>query len=980
MKRLIAIVLFVVLFPAAAAATDLRYELDVRVDTGHRRIAGRARLTAGKPVDLHLSTVGLGRLQLDGKPLSAENGRLTISLVPGEARVLTFAAVFSASRANYMDSDNVFLTGNWYPRPDGLLATYALTVRLPGGFSAVSEADAVNVDKNETAGIFHFQFAHPVDGISLAASRNYKVAVDRYKDIRLEAYFFAEDAALARVYLSFARKYLAMYENMLTPYPYRRFVVAENLMPTGYSFPTYTLLGKAVVRLPFITRTSLGHEILHQWFGNSVYIDATGGNWSEGITDYLADYHFADMDGRGARFRKQILIDFDAYAHADRAMPVAAFISRHNKMESTIGYGRAAMIFHALERRMGKETFLTALRAFITANRFRRASWDDIRAAFETAGRTDLKAFFDQRLHRADIPSLTVTPASVVVDRGQLMLDFDLIQKDPPVALQVPVTIETPGRKTTRVIDFHQTRKSIRLPLDEPPTRVVLDEGYDLMRRLDPAEIPPTLAKIMGRESLRVITPDGRPGKYRSVIEALGVAKITWQSSEAVTVDNIRGHSLVIAGFQSPPARMLFGRQPVYTDGVRLRMYPNPYDEKEVIALLHVKNSGEAEAIVRTLPHYGRYSRLVFNGGKATEKRQAPAAAGIPVLSRPETTIVRPDPAATLDDILPALISRRVIYVGEQHDRFAHHINQLVLIKRLHDAGRKVAVGMEMFQRPYQPALDAYLAGRIDEHRFLKESAYFEKWRFDYNLYKPIIDYARENRIPVVALNIDGDISRQVARKGIDALSSADRKRLPGEMDFTDRRYRYDLQKIFRMHKKEHRLNQFDFFFQAQVLWDETMAESVHRYLAAHPDTTMVVLAGNGHVQYKYGIPQRGYRRNGFPYAVIVQDEAAMPGIADFVLRTTPIKGKKAPLLGVGIEETEKGVRVVRVTDGSPADKAGIKKDDTIVGLAEKPVKDLVDLKYILFYTPMGATVAIAVDRRGRRLTRQITLSDFEFN
>jgi uncharacterized iron-regulated protein len=974
--RVLCVVLIACCLPVNATATDLKFTLDVTVDTDQRKITGIARLAVAQKTDVHLSTHHLGQLQLDGKALPVGREKVTIELSAGTERILTFESAFTTSDANYIGPKNVFLTGNWYPRPDDLVE-YALSVTLPKGFLAVSEADSVDVRKNEKTDTFRFQFNHPVDGLSLAASQNYVLTKDNYHDIDLEAYFFAEDADLAVDYLTFTKKYLAMYEKMLTPYPYRRFVIVENLFPTGYSMPTYTLLGKAVVRLPFITRTSLGHEILHQWFGNSVYIDHSGGNWAEGVTNYLADHHYADLEGRGAAFRKQIIVNYEAYVNASNAMPVTAFSYRRNKAESAIGYGKAAMVFHALRKRLGEKDYMAAMRDFLTTNLFRQASWKHIEKSFEKISQTDLTDYFSQSIERDDLPRLRVEDPNLVVDRGRLMLNFILVQDQPPYHLQVPVTIHTANKKTTRFINVDKEKEPVNLPLDEPPLRVVIDENYDLMRTLDPAEVPAVFARIMGKDEILVVTSDKQAGKYQPVIRALSVDQVTYRTPEAVTFDEIKAHTVIFAGFQLPIVNMLFGRQPTYPDGVRLDVHQNPYNPEETILLLHVKNIGEARAVQKKLPHYGKYGKLVFNNGKLTHKQQPRTQAGIPVLNRPPVTVIKPDPVTTLDDILPNIGDDRVVYVGEQHEQYAHHINQLMVIKKLHEAGRKVAVGMEMFQLPYQRAIDDYLAGRIDERQFLKQSAYFEKWRFDYNLYKPIIDYVKKNQIPLVALNIEGDISRKVARKGLGNVSKAEKEQLPPEMDFTDSRYRQDLLKVFRLHENQHQLKTFGFFLQSQILWDETMAESVHRFLAAHPETTLVVIAGNGHLRYKYGIPNRVFRRNGFPFTVIVQDEAISPGIADFVLQTTPLKGNNAPLLGVGIEEKEAGVWIASVAENSPAGKAGLKKGDIIVQVDGEEIKSLVDLKFVLFYTPMDSKISLQVDRKGKKIIREVTLFDF---
>ncbi|MDP3260994.1 MAG: ChaN family lipoprotein, partial [Thermodesulfovibrionales bacterium] len=223
----------------------------------------------------------------------------------------------------------------------------------------------------------------------------------------------------------------------------------------------------------------------------------------------------------------------------------------------------------------------------------------------------------------------------------------------------------------------------------------------------------------------------------------------------------------------------------------------------------------------------------------------------------------------TLKDVINSISNKRVIYTGEQHNQFAHHDIQLKVIKGLHAKNKRLAVGMEMFQRPFQGTLDDYIAGRISEKEFLKKSEYFKRWAFDYNLYKPILDFAREEKIPVVALNIRHEITGKVSKSGLASLSDEEKKEIPGQMDFSDNEYRDRLMKVFKMHQDAKDWN-FDFFYQSQILWDETMSMSIYEFSKKNPDYQMVVVAGNGHIQYGSGIPKRTFRRNRYEYAVIL--------------------------------------------------------------------------------------------------------------
>ncbi len=281
---------------------------------------------------------------------------------------------------------------------------------------------------------------------------------------------------------------------------------------------------------------------------------------------------------------------------------------------------------------------------------------------------------------------------------------------------------------------------------------------------------------------------------------------------------------------------------------------------------------------------------------------------------------------------------------------------------------------MEMFQKPFQPVVNDYLAGRIDEHEFLQKTEYFSTWRYDYNLYKPIIDYLKQQNLPLVALNIHGDISSKIAREGIYSLSDKEKKQLPGSMDFSNERYRKDLNEVFPLHKEQGELKDFSYFLQAQILWDEAMSESAQKFLTDNPESKLVILAGNGHVRHKYGIPERLYRRNREPFTVVVQDEEIEDGIADYVLITTKLEGDKTPKLGVMIEEKDHGLEVMSMSRNSPAKKAGLQEGDVIQMVAGQSIQSLADLKLALFYSKIGSRLKIQIERAGKKLNKEIEL------
>ena len=191
------------------------------------------------------------------------------------------------------------------------------------------------------------------------------------------------------------------------------------------------------------------------------------------------------------------------------------------------------------------------------------------------------------------------------------------------------------------------------------------------------------------------------------------------------------------------------------------------------------------------------------------------------------------DRAIRLDDA-------RVVMVGETHTRYDHHLTQLEIIRRLHELNPNLAIGMEAFQQPFQWALDEYISGAMDEQEMLRATEYYQRWRMDYRLYAPILRYAREHGLPVVALNLPAELTRQVGRHGMDGLSEEARARLPAEIDRTDAAYAQRLREVFAHHPNE-RGQPFEHFLEVQLLWDEGMAERAADYLEANDGTPVTI-------------------------------------------------------------------------------------------------------------------------------------------
>ncbi len=226
----------------------------------------------------------------------------------------------------------------------------------------------------------------------------------------------------------------------------------------------------------------------------------------------------------------------------------------------------------------------------------------------------------------------------------------------------------------------------------------------------------------------------------------------------------------------------------------------------------------------------------------------------------------------SLEDILADLQQVQVIFVGEIHDQRGHHQAQLQIIQELHDAGVDLSIGLEMFRQDGQSDLDNWVEGLIDDADF---SAIFSQHWGWWHMYRDIFIYARDNRIPLVGLNISREIVNQVAREGFDSLSSEQRKKLPLASCNVSPEYQDFIRRALGQHGDHG--TAFENFCAAQMLWDASMAKNLEGYLRVEPGKAVVVLAGNGH-SWKHGIPEQLIRRGAYVSRVLLPE---VPGRID---------------------------------------------------------------------------------------------------
>ncbi len=644
--------------PPALGATLLHHDIEAWVvpKSGTIRVVDRVTLPAPSDsfefflhakLEVSLATPNAtlvplgrrsGRVPLEGYRVDASTPLTTVELAY-EGRIAhgvnTRASEYAGGREStpgLVSTEGVFLGGSsaWYPWVPGERVGFSLRVHLPTGWSAVSQG------ARTAEGTWSER--HPQDEIYLIAAP-YRV-YERQTPVALaQVYLLQGDDALAERYLLATERYLDLFSRLVGTYPYAKFALVENSWQSGYGMPSFTLLGSRVIRLPFIADSSYPHEILHNWWGNGVYVDYGTGNWAEGLTAYLADHLLKEQAGGGAAYRRDTLQSYLDYVDRERDFPLTDFRGHHGQVSQAVGYGKTAMLFHMLRGRLGDETFLRGLRRFFEENRFGTAGFEDLRSAFESVSGQDLAPFFRQWTTRPGAPELALgEPVQAGDGAGHpLRIRLEQVQPEEPFTLDVPLFVQLEGEALARRHTVTMTGREsvVDLDFDRRPLRVMVDPRFDLFRRLDPSEVPPSLGRLFGAERVTLLLPSSARPPMRQAYQALAERWATRGEGISWRWDDEPGEvpdgPVWLFGAENRRLGEL-GHLPgteasANAEGLELQGENYPFERTSFgIALadpegggrplgwLHIHSPAAAEGLARKIVHYRKYSYALFAG------------------------------------------------------------------------------------------------------------------------------------------------------------------------------------------------------------------------------------------------------------------------------------------------------------------------------------------------------------------------------
>ena len=583
-------------------------------------------------------SIGIAPAQLDGtwpesiRVVVEYAGAIYDSLRPPKA---AYSRGFE-STSGLIDPRGAYLNyaSFWIPtRPDERF-TFRCTLGTPPDWHGISQGALAATAHSPEGRVNIWDSPQPMEEIYLVAGP-YTMRSEPRAGVQVMTFTYANtDEALCKRYIDGTERYLKLYGSMIGPYPFDKFALVENFWQTGFGMPSFTLLGDTVVRLPFILDTSYGHEILHNWWGKGVFVDYRKGNWCEGLTAYGADYLYKEMQSAAdARdYRRTTLQGYLDYVSGNEDAPLRQFLERSDFATQAIGYGKSLMVFHQIRRLLGDEEFWKSLQDFYRGNLFRRASWDDLFSVFSAHAGRDLNGWKEQWLDRTGAPGLVLKNENVEKRGGIWRTEVVIGQKgDALYDLRVPVRIgrSDGGAESTQVVALTGPEASCSFESVKRPDWIAVDPDFDVLRRIDPSEIPAGISRTLGADTAVVVIASGLSPEMTEAYRALAVE---WGGGAKLAIadeDQLdRSALLDLPTWYFGLGETAFRQMATLDDAVRATdgawsINGEKFEPGHAVVLaggapprswtiLDASSPGQLAAVGRKIPHYGKYGYLVF--------------------------------------------------------------------------------------------------------------------------------------------------------------------------------------------------------------------------------------------------------------------------------------------------------------------------------------------------------------------------------
>jgi len=558
----------------------------------------------------------------------------------------------------HIGEEGIFLSedGGWYPRlpspdekaerPEIELTEFELMATEPPGMVLTASGNREGARLNEPRGRrVTWRSPFPFQGMALVGGPH-QVFERQVDGVLVSVHVQKDHAQFAPGLLNAVESYLKLYEPLIGKYPFVEFSVVENFFSSGFAYPGFTVLASAVIGMgPMgLEPGYLDHELLHNWWGNGVFVSALDGNWCEGLTSYCANYMRHVLEGRDKKaraMRRDICYGLSRLA-PEKDKPLGRF-GHDDGPEQFIGYQKGSMVFAMLARRIGQDVAWRALRRLAAERLGKPTGWDEIREAFEQESGQSLKPFFDAWVRGSGIPEIVIEEAEY--DARAKRLTLAVSQKnEQPFDLSVPIRLGYEDGIVDELVTITRPQQACVIKLLLAPQYVELDPDFEVMRRVPLKDVMPTISCIGKMKSLVIVKTDEDLDAYKQTVtqieerykEAVGTGVRYVQAGELTAEDFKTGHALILGNACLAPAaqELLKGQTLSIGDGfftVDGKRYDKPADE----VLCCLRNEQDPGGVfcfyygnkavelkkARVITFYGGNSLVVFESGQAVYRQ-----------------------------------------------------------------------------------------------------------------------------------------------------------------------------------------------------------------------------------------------------------------------------------------------------------------------------------------------------------------------
>lgn len=456
------------------------------------------------------------------------------------------------------DNEGIYLPGSaFYPKTEQDMANFDCKITIPSEFTLVTSFIKGSLNQNNKT-TYEIKSDFQIDDLTLVGGRLKKVS-EKFDKFTVNLFTY-QDLPNSETFTKSIKEYYDLYTGLFGEYPFSDFSVVENFFATGFGMPGYTLLSGRLLKMPWVVLSpgSIAHEFVHNWWGNSVFVDYEKGNWCEALTTFSSNYYYHALNSNDkelVNWRKKALIELDALP-TEKNYPVKEFKYQKDIFDAAIGYQKGAFIFIEMMKLMGKEAFFDALKSFATKNKGKRAFWMNLTSEFDMRAKQDknpyqIRSIFNKWLANKDLPEYKIQSIDFDKKDDSNKVTISIRVKN-PIQTKLPIVFVNASGNKKELVEIKDTINTFTFDMPADCSEIQVDPDYENLRKVFAWEKPYNFNRTLSSKPI-VVIPDKSNSDYNTAIKFIDKLKesdynfAVYEISQ-VNDELIKNNSLLILG------------------------------------------------------------------------------------------------------------------------------------------------------------------------------------------------------------------------------------------------------------------------------------------------------------------------------------------------------------------------------------------------------------------------------------------------